>query len=45
MCSTILVVDDSVYVHKQIEVFLKTAGYSKLLFAESALEGWRYAAK
>lgn len=38
MCSTILVVDDSVHVQKQIEVFLKTAGYSKLLFAESAPE-------
>ncbi|MEK6729229.1 MAG: diguanylate cyclase [Planctomycetota bacterium] len=42
MCSTILVVDDSVHVHKQIEVFLKTAGYSKLLFAESAQEAFKH---
>ena len=42
MCSTILVVDDSVHVHKQIEVFLKTAGYSKLLFAESAQEAFEH---
>ncbi len=42
MCSTILVVDDSVHVQKQIEVFLKTAGYSKLLFAESAPEVFKH---
>jgi diguanylate cyclase (GGDEF)-like protein len=42
MCSTILVVDDSVHGHKQIEVFLKTAGYSKLLFAESAQEAFKH---
>lgn len=42
MCSTILVVDDSVHVQKQIEVFLKTAGYSKLLFAESASEVFKH---
>lgn len=42
MCSTILVVDDSVHVHKQIEVFLKTAGYSNLLFAESASEVFKH---
>ena len=42
MCSTILVVDDSVHVHKQIEVFLKTAGYSKLLFADSAPEVFKH---
>ncbi len=42
MCNTILVVDDSVHVHKQIEVFLKTAGYSNLLFAESASEVFKH---
>lgn len=42
MCSTILVVDDSVHVQKQIEVFLKTAGYSKMLFAESASEVFKH---
>jgi diguanylate cyclase (GGDEF)-like protein len=36
MCNTILIVDDSKHIQKQIEVFLKSGGYSNLLFADTA---------
>ncbi len=36
MNNTVLIVDDSEHVRKQLEVFLKSGGYANLLFAESA---------
>ncbi|MCF6149148.1 MAG: diguanylate cyclase [Candidatus Kuenenia sp.] len=40
MNNTILIVDDSKHVQRQIEIFLKSEGYSQLLFANSAYEAF-----
>lgn len=41
MSNTILIVDDSKHIRKQLEIYLKSENYSNLLFADSVQEAFK----
>ncbi len=41
MNNTILIVDDSKHIRKQLEIYLKSENYSNLLFADSVQEAFK----